>query len=219
VARTATEVARVVQELRTGGSQAAGVPADLTTAAGRDAVLRFVTGQAPALDILVNNAGSNLRKPAIDYSDAEVAGLLTLNLSAAFELSRLLHPALQRAAAARIVTVTSVAGLTSVRTGTPYAMAKAALIQMTKTLAVEWAADGIRVNAVAPWYIATPLVQKLLADPAYLERILARTPMRRVGTASEVAAAVAFLCLPAASYITGQCLAVDGGFLANGFEP
>jgi Tropinone reductase 1 len=104
-----------------------------------------------------------------------------------------------------------------VRTGSPYGMTKAALAQLTRNLAVEWAGDGIRVNAVAPWYIRTRRTEDVLADPAYLEEVLDRTPMGRIGEPEEVAGAVAFLCLPASSYVTGECIAVDGGFLRYGF--
>ena len=99
----------------------------------------------------------------------------------------------------------------------PYVASKAALHQMTRNLAVEWAEDGIRVNAVAPWYIRTRRTSGPLSDPDYLDDVLLRTPMGRIGEPEEVAAAVAFLCLPAASYITGECIAVDGGFLRHGF--
>ena len=85
------------------------------------------------------------------------------------------------------------------------------------TLAHEWAHAGVRVNAVAPWYIRTRRTSDALADPDYLDEVLLRTPMGRIGEAEEVAAAVAFLCLPAAGYITGECIAVDGGFLRYGF--
>jgi len=108
-------------------------------------------------------------------------------------------------------------GITAVRSGAPYGMTKAALQQLTRNLAVEWAEDGVRVNAVAPWYIRTRRTSGKLADADYYEEVIDRTPMRRIGEPEEVASAVAFLCLPAASYITGECIAVDGGFLRYGF--
>jgi Tropinone reductase 1 len=107
--------------------------------------------------------------------------------------------------------------MTHMRTGAPYAMSKAAIIQLTRNLACEWAADGIRVNCIAPWYIDTPLAKTVLQDPDYLDEVLQRTPLGRIGQPEEVAAAVAFLAMGAASYITGQCVAVDGGFMQFGF--
>ena len=188
--------------------------ADVATLEGRQQVCESVGG---SLQILVNNAGTNIRKRMADLSLEEYRQVQRVNLESCFDMCRLLHPALVRGAPAAVVNNASVAGLTHLRTGAPYGMSKAAMIQLTRNAAVEWAGEGIRVNAVAPWYIRTPLADQVLADPAYRQEVLDRTPMGRVGEAEECARAIAFLCMPAAGYITGQCLGVDGGFSVYGF--
>jgi len=188
--------------------------ADVSTIEGRERIRSAVGDE---LQILVNNAGTNIRKRMTELSLDEYRLVQQVNLESCFELCRLLHPALARGAPAAVVNNASVAGLTHLRTGAPYGMSKAAMIQLTRNLAVEWAAEGIRVNAVAPWYIRTPLADQVLSDAAYRQDVLQRTPMGRVGEAEECARAIAFLCMPAAGYITGQCLAVDGGFSVYGF--
>lgn len=180
-------------------------------------LVEFVEKRFGSLDLLINNVGTNIRKKTAEYSDEELDHLLRTNMISAFSLSRDLYPLLQASGSASIVNISSVAGMTHVRTGSIYGMTKAAMNQMTRNLAGEWAADGIRVNAVAPWYINTPLAQQVLKDDDYRNDVLSRTPMGRVGEIDEVASLVAYLCMPAASYITGQIIAVDGGFTIKGF--
>ena len=191
--------------------------ADVADDEQRREILDWIEDRGDGLNILVNNAGGNRRRAAVDYTEDEWREIFEVNTFSAFELSRYAYPLLTKHAASSIVNVGSVSGLTHVRTGVAYGMAKAALHQLTKNLAVEWAEDGVRVNAVAPWYIRTRRTSDSLADPDYLDEVLLRTPMGRIGEPEEVAAAVAFLCLPAAGYVTGECIAVDGGFLRYGF--
>lgn len=199
------------------GGEIRALVSDVSDEDQRRELLDWVEDQGRGLHILVNNAGGNLSKPTVEYTEDEWREIFEINLFSAFELCRYAHPLLVQHAASSIVNVGSVSGSTHVRSGAPYGMAKAAMHQMTTNLACEWAEDGIRVNAVAPWYIRTRRTAQKLSDPDYLDEVLMRTPMGRIGEAEEVAAAVAFLCLPAAGYITGQCLAVDGGFSRYGF--
>lgn len=183
-----------------------------------DAERRRVAAEAgDTLQVLVNNAGMNIRKRVTELSLEEYRQVQAVNVESCFEMCRLLHAPLRRGRPASVVNNASVAGLVHLRTGAPYGMSKAAMIQLTRNLAVEWAADGIRVNAVAPWYIRTPLADQVLQDRDYRRQVLERTPMGRVGEVVECARAIAFLALPAASYITGACLPVDGGFSVYGF--
>lgn len=213
----ALEAARCELEDDVDGREFHAFAADLSDHEQRLEVFDWIADLDLELSLLVNNVGGNASRPALDYDLDEVRALVETNVLCAFEMCRLAHPHLAEHGNAAIVNVGSVSGLTHVRTGAPYGMTKAALHQLTRNLACEWAEDGIRVNAVAPWYIRTQRTEGPLADPDYLDDVLLRTPMGRIGEPEEVAAAVAFLCLPASSYVTGECIAVDGGFLRYGF--
>lgn len=193
-----------------------GLVADVATEEGRQAIVAKVSDLWASLDILVNNAGTNIRKVSLDYALAEARQLFEVNLFSVFELCRSLFPCLARTGNASIINVASVAGVVDVASGTPYAMTKAAEIMLTRNLAVEWAKYGIRVNAVSPWYTETPLTEVVLGNLEKLDAIETRTPLARVAQAPEIAAAIAFLAMDKAAYITGHNLMVDGGVSAKG---
>lgn len=196
-------------------SRGEGLTADVTTTEGRARIVNAVRDRG-ALHVLVHNAGSNVRGPLTSYDDATIARLIDLNLTSPLLLSRDLHPYLRAANGASVVHVGSVAGHVALPTGVAYGAAKAGLAQATRTLALEWARDAIRVNTVSPWYTRTPLVEPVLSDPTKLAAILGRTPLGRIAEPREIATAIAFLAMPASSYVTGQALVVDGGMTIAG---
>jgi Tropinone reductase 1 len=215
--------AAVAAELRTLGAdvltlaRAGGdIQADLSEPGEAARAVREACERLGGLEILVNNVGTNLRKPSTDYASDEVERLFATNLTSAWEACRAAQGPLAASGVGAIVNIGSVASRVFVGSGAPYAMTKAALDQLTKYLAVEWAGQGIRVNAVLPWYTQTPLAAPVLADEGWRSRILEKTPLGRIADPEDVAAAVAFLCLPAARHVTGVLLPVDGGFLARG---
>ena len=193
------------------------ISADVSDGEGRSAIFDGLGDLNCELHILVNNVGNNIRRGAMEYSDQELGFIFHTNVASTFEMSRMSYALLKQHGSASIINIASVSGLTHVRTGAAYGMSKAAIVQMTKNLACEWAPDGIRVNCVAPWYVRTQRSEAALTNSDYLEEVLSRTPMGRIGEPEEVAAAVAFLALPCASYITGECIAVNGGFSRYGF--
>lgn len=172
--------------------------------------------EAGPLDILVNNAGIIRRADAVEFAEADWDDVLDVNLKAVFLLSQTFaKAALARGAKGRIVNIASLLSFQGGIRVPAYTAAKHGVAGLTKALANEWAGKGINVNAVAPGYIATNNTTALREDPVRSAEILGRIPAGRWGDPSDIAGAVAFLCTPAAGYVTGAVLNVDGGWLAR----
>ena len=207
--------ASVLTVARSGGD----ISADLSEPGAAERAVSEAVEALGGLDILISNVGTNVRTATVDYAESDYEKIFSTNLTSAWALCRAAHGPLKNSGEGCIVTVGSVASAVSVGSGAPYAMSKAALDQLTRYLAVEWASVGVRVNGVQPWYTQTPLAAPVLADDERRARILQATPLSRIAEPEDVAAAVAFFCLPAARHITGVLLPVDGGFLAHGWSP
>jgi Tropinone reductase 1 len=216
-ARSHNDVKERIKEWNSKNLPAEGTAADVSTIVGIEGIFNEVNQKWNKLDILVNNAGVNIRKKISEYSPTEYQKIFDTNLNSTFNMCQWAYTLLKESGSASVINVSSVAGITHIRTGAPYAMTKAAMNQFTKNIAAEWAQDNIRANAIVPWYIRTPLAQQVLKNKEYLDDVLSRTPMKRVGEPEEVANLAAFLAMPASSYITGQSIAVDGGFSIYSF--
>lgn len=192
------------------------VPCDVSTEQGRTALVECIQSKLPVVHGLISNVGTNVRKSMLEQTTEEYYTILRTNIDSAYFIAKALHPQFKQGST--IVHISSAAGVQSSGTGIAYGLSKAALLGLTRGLACEWAARGIRVNAVTPWMTMTPLLEQAVAEnPSQLDRVKEWTPLHRLAEPMEVAAAVVFLCLPASSYITGQVLGVDGGLCAQGF--
>jgi Tropinone reductase 1 len=216
IARNQEEILLTENSLSEKGFNVKGFAVDLSKREERNKFFNHLPLIWKKFDILVNNVGTNIRKKTSDYSEEEFEKILQTNLYSTFEMCKLSYDFLKKPDVASIVNISSVAGLINTSTGSPYGMTKAAINQLTRNLAVEWAPE-IRINAIAPWYTQTPLVENLLQDKKYFDEVMLRTPMKRICKPEEIASVAAFLCMPGASYLTGQCIAVDGGFSVYGF--
>lgn len=206
--RDAAACQGVAGELAARGLSARAVAGDLAQACA----IEHLCDEAGDVDVLVCNAGiQGPAGPLAEVCDADWERVFDINLRAAARLSARLIPGMARRRGGSVVLMSSIAGLRGNRAIGLYGLSKAALAQLARNLAVEWGPHGVRVNAVSPGLIRTPLAMALMADGAFMARRLQATPLRRVGEPHEVAGVVAMLASAAGAFVTGQNLVVDGG--------
>lgn len=216
VARTASEIERVAAEITADGGSARTLGLDVRN----ESDVRQTFAALPALDILVNNAGTNIPQPFIAAETQALDTLLNLNVRAAFivaqaAVQRMLADGDRRERGGAVVHISSQLGRVAMKGRSVYAMTKHAIEGLTKAMAIELAADNIRVNAVGPTWVDTPMTRPALADPALRNDVIGSIPMGHMAQIEDVVGAVVFLASPAAAMITGTSLVVDGGWTAR----
>ena len=215
-ARTASEIEAVAASIIEAGGAARALPLDVSD----ETATREAIAALPALDILVNNAGTNRPQMFVEAETENLDALLDLNVRAAFIVAqaavrRMLADDDRQARGGAVVNITSQLGRVAMRGRSMYAMTKHALEGLTKAMAIELAERNIRVNAVGPTWVDTPMTRPALADPDLRKDVLDSIPMGRLAQIDDIAGAVVFLASPAAAMITGASLVVDGGWTAR----
>ena len=216
VARTEAGLAGTAEDITALGRKAVVIPADVTRKNEVDSAVAAAIGQLEHIEIVVNNAGgSRFMTPFLDLRLEGWDKLMKLNLDSAVYVLHAIGPHLIERGDGSVINVASVAGVGGAAALSPYGAAKAGLISLTKTLAVEWGTTGVRVNALCPGWTATDLNRILWDDPVSGPATVATVPMKRWATAQEMAGPAVFLASDASSYLTGQSIVVDGGQTIN----
>jgi len=214
--RNGGAAAEVAEQIRAAGGRAHALVLDVSDAAEVDKVFEELGRRLGGLDVLVNSAGITIRKTTIETSREDWDAVMDVNVTGSFLCARAAARLMLPKRRGSMINLASIMGLTGgLYPNASYQTSKGAIVNLTRALALEWAKDGIRVNAVAPTWTRTELTRAVLARPEAVALIEAATPMGRVAEQEEVVGAVLFLSSPAASMVTGHILAVDGGFLAR----
>jgi 2-deoxy-D-gluconate 3-dehydrogenase len=203
------------EAVRKSGRRALVVSLDVVRMSSIREMAKRVLNEWGHIDILVNNAGINIRQFAVDVTEDAWDRIVSVNQKGVFFCSQVVgRHMIERGDGGKIINIASQMGFVADKERAVYCTTKAAVVNLTRVMALEWAPHGINVNAVAPTYVRTPLIEKLLQDKDVREDIVRRIPLGRVAEPEEVAGAVVFLASPASAFITGHTLVVDGGWTA-----
>jgi len=212
-ARNRDKSSAAVRELKALGSDALAIAVDVTDEASVTSLMGETVAQCGRIDILVNNAGINIRKPAHELPLEQWQQVIDTNLTSAFVCSRSVHPHMKRAGGGKIINIGSMLSIFGASFAPAYGASKGGIVQLTKSLAVGWAADNIQVNAVLPGWIDTDLTRQARQQLLGLnERVLARSPSGRWGTIDDFEGIAVFLASSGSDFVTGTAIAVDGGY-------
>ena len=209
-------VRSVADEIQALGRKSLAMACDIGNRESIEAVHSAITAEFGHIDILINSAGTTKKTPTLEVSDDEWNQIFATNLTGVFRACQVFGRTMVQRKYGRIINIASVASGRGFFQVAAYAASKAGVVSLTKTLAMEWAKDGVCVNAIAPGVFRTDLNKALLDGTPRGEEFIIRTPMRRFGNVDELIGAAVFLSSDAASFVTGHVLAVDGGFLASG---
>jgi NAD(P)-dependent dehydrogenase (short-subunit alcohol dehydrogenase family) len=217
VGSTASKVIEVDAALAARGATVTGYCADVTMPGALTDVIGRVIAKHVRIDILVNSQGTTMLKPAEEFTRADYDHLIGINLTSVFFACTEIGRHMLERGSGSIVNIASLAAHRGFQLSALYTMSKHGVLALTRTLAVESATRGVRVNAISPGFFMTPLNQEKMS-PARKETALRRTPMHRFGELDELVGAAIYLASPSASYVTGETIGVDGGFLAAGLD-
>jgi len=214
--RRAEQVETTAREIEERGRRSLRVTSDVANRGSLEHVLSEAVGAFGKVDILVNSAGTTKRAPTLTFLEDDWNNIIDTNLTGTLRACQVFGRHMLERGSGSIINIASLSTFVALNEVAAYSASKAAVGSLTKSLAIEWSSRGVRVNAIAPGVFRTALNQKLLDETERGREFLVRTPMKRFGNVDELAGAAIFLASDAASFVTGEIIAVDGGFLASG---
>lgn len=214
VGRSAERNADLVRQIEEVGRKSLLTSVDITDENDIKRLVDQVINKFGRIDILINAAGKNYKKPALQLSQDEWDDVFKVNAKGVFTVSQVVGERMIAQGGGKIINFASLGSHLGITRSVAYCASKGAVLQMTKVLAAEWAPYGVNVNSISPGYFQTPLTEKMLSEKETYDKIIARTPMQRLGQPQDLVGAVIFLASDASNFVTGTTIAVDGGFLS-----